>query len=83
MMLCVITMSYVYDADVYIWMCTTARWPAPVQYMKGEFGGGAPEVDVEVILAEPIDACGGLTNADAAQGKVSCSVYMHKQCLHA
>jgi hypothetical protein len=51
--------------------------------MKGEFGGGAPEVGVEVILAEPIDACGGVRNAEAAQGKVSCSVCMHKQYLHA
>ena len=64
------------------------RWPAPVQYMKGEFGGGAPEKTVEVVLAEPVDACNNLTNAKAAEGKVSCSaymhtcsVYMHKQCV--
>jgi hypothetical protein len=45
--------------------------------MKGEFGGGAPEKTVEVVLAEPVDACNGLINAKAVEGKVSYSVYMH------
>lgn len=46
-------------------------WPAPIQYLRSHFGGPAVEGMRPLVLADPLDACGPLRNADAA-GIVSC-----------
>lgn len=40
-------------------------WPAPIQYLRSHFGGPAVEGMRPLVLADPLDACGPLRNADS------------------
>mmetsp|Transcript_14143 Transcript_14143/g.20834 ORF Transcript_14143/g.20834 Transcript_14143/m.20834 type:complete len:487 (-) Transcript_14143:7-1467(-) len=37
-------------------------WPTAIQFMRGHFGGPAPEGPLPIVLADPEDACGPLRN---------------------
>ena len=41
-----------------------------MQYMKADFGGPAPLSELEIVIAEPADACSPLLNAELAAGKM-------------
>lgn len=45
-------------------------WPAPIQYMRSHFGGPAVEGMQIMLLADPLDACEPLRNANGTQGEV-------------